>query len=317
MTEPSTGRRNLPVPALFVASGIFSYGGAALAVGLFTIMSPLGVVWWRAALGAVVLILLWRPWKKAWSRKEIAAAVLFGIALVAMNGLFYEAIARIPLGTAVSIEFIGPVAVAVIRGRGMMPRIAALLSLLGILAIGGWGLDLSDPDVRVGFIFIVGAAIAWAAYIVLGSYISSRGPTGPSLAVGVAVATVISLPFLASAAFHVDFTLPVVLMLVGVGIFSTAIPYSIDAIAFGRISATVFALLTALLPATSVLVGAVMLRQVPNAFELAGLVLVSVAVWLAGRVPQGQIPSDSEPLVASESDLEGIDETDSAERDAE
>lgn len=285
-SESTAARRRLPVPALFVSSGIFTYVGAAIAVGLFVLMPPTGVVWWRMALGAVVLLLLWRPWKQAWTPKAVLVAVVFGLVLGAMNALFYEAIARMPMGAAVSVEFIGPVIVAVVRGRGWTPRIAAVLALVGIFMIGGWGVDLSNPTVRTGFFFILGAAVAWACYISLGSYISRRRPTGPSLALGLSAATIIYLPVFFADAFHVDFTGNLVLMLIGVGVLSTALPYSIDAIAFGRISDATFALLTSLLPLTSVIVGAIMLRQIPNAFEISGMILVSVAVWLANRVPR-------------------------------
>lgn len=280
------GRWRLPIPALFVASGVFSYGGAAIAVGLFVMMGPLGVVWWRMALGAVVLLLLWRPWREVWTFRAVLVAVAFGITMGAMNATFYEAIARIPMGTAVSVEFLGPVLVAVIRGHGWIPRVAAALALTGIFSIGGLGLDLSDPSVRTGFFFILAAALSWAGYILLGSFISRRRPTGPSLALGMTAATILYLPLSFSDAFHVDFTWNLALMLVGVGVLSTALPYSIDAIAFGRLNEDTFALLTALLPVTSVAVGAVMLKQIPNAYELVGVVLVSVAVWLASKAPE-------------------------------
>ena len=150
------------MPLLFVGSGIFQYIGAAVAVGLFTLMSPLGVVWWRVALGAVVLALLWRPWRLEWTPRALALAAIFGVSLAVMNGLFYEAIARLPLGTVVAIEFLGPVVVAVIRGKGMLPRIAAALAFAGIILIGGWGTDLGAPQATAGFLFALGAAGSWA-----------------------------------------------------------------------------------------------------------------------------------------------------------
>lgn len=302
IVAPSRFKFRLPVPALFVSSGIFTYGGAAIAVTLFALMSPIGVVWWRMAFGAVVLLLLWRPWKQVWTVRSALVAVVFGLVLGGMNAFFYESIARIPMGTAVSIEFLGPVAVAVFRGRGWAPRIAAVLALAGITLIGGWGLDLTDPTIRSGLILTVGAATCWASYILIGSYISRDRPAGPSLALGLSAATLIYLPFFFRAAFHVHFTGELVLMLLGVAILSTALPYSIDSIAFGRISAPTFALLTALLPVTSVMVGAIMLRQIPNAAELAGMFLVSIAVWLANQAPER--PAD-EQFVESliESDL--------------
>lgn len=277
----------IPAPALFVTAALFQYVGAAIAIGLFAVMAPSGVVWWRIFIGALGMLLLWRPWRYRWSARSLAAAALFGVALGGMNLLFYEAIARIPLGATVSLEFIGPVVVAVFRGRGALSKISAALAFTGVALIGGWGLDLSVPGATTGFLFGLAAGAAWAVYILLGSRIAQSMPPGPSLALGTLVAAGLFLPFVWGSVDLGDGSLLgpglVLLSLVGVGLFSSAIPYSIEAIAFSRLSAAMFALLTALLPATSTFVGAVALGQIPTVGELVGLALVSVAVWLASR----------------------------------
>lgn len=284
----------LPAPALFIVAGLFQYVGAAIATGLFTELTPLAVAWWRIVIGAGAMILIWRPWRQRWSWSSVAVSVVFGLALAGMNLLFYEAIARLPLGVAVSLEFLGPVAVAVFRGRGWLPRVGALIALLGVLLIGGWGLNLTDPQIRAGFYFGLAAGAAWAGYILLGSFVSRSGSPGPSLAVGTSLAAVLLLPLLWSqvsaqtvpAGAGADPWWGLALALLAVGLFSSAIPYSIEAVAFSRLSSATFALLTALLPATSTLVGAVILQQLPSAAELIGLVLISVAVWLASRASE-------------------------------
>ena len=277
----------IPAPALFVTAALFQYVGAAIAIGLFAIMAPSGVVWWRIFIGALSMVLVWRPWRYRWSVRSLLAATLFGVALGGMNLLFYEAIARIPLGATVSLEFIGPVVVAVFRGRGVMSKISAALAFTGVALIGGWGLDLSVPGATVGFAFGLAAGAAWAAYILLGSRIAQSMPPGSSLALGTLVSAALFLPFVWGGVGLGDGSVLapglVLLSLVGVGLFSSAIPYSIEAIAFSRLSAAMFALLTALLPATSTFVGAVALGQIPTVGELVGLALVSVAVWLASR----------------------------------
>ena len=283
----------LPAPALFISAALFQYVGAAIAISLFGVLDPGAVVWWRIIIGGVGMVLLWRPWWVRWTPRSLGASVLFGLALAGTNLLFYEAIARIPLGATVSLEFLGPVAVAVLRGRGREPRIAAGIALVGVVLIGGLGLDLTDATTRTGFFFGLAAGAAWAGYILLGARISQSAPPGPSLAVGMVASGVVFLPFLWSQVVTtpltpsspVVLTWGLVLMLVGVGLFSTTIPYSIEAVAFSRLPAATFALLTALLPATSTLVGAVALRQIPTVAELIGLVLISVAVWLASRAP--------------------------------
>ena len=124
--RPVTDR--IPPQLYIVGSGLIQYVGAALAVIAFASVEPASVAWWRVLTGAVVL-LAWkrprrgeRPWRGGLTRSDLAISALFGIIILTMNSSFYESIARIPLGTAVSIEFIGPVAVAVIRGHGWRPR---------------------------------------------------------------------------------------------------------------------------------------------------------------------------------------------------
>lgn len=245
------------------------------------------------AIGALVLVVLWKPWQTKWTPRKVLLAVVFGLSLATMNILFYEAIARIPLGAAVSIEFVGPVVVAIFRGRGWLTWVAAFLALAGVVLIGGWGLDTSTQSAQIGFLFALAAAAAWAIYIVLGSKISAAGPPGPSLALGLVVASLAYLPILGPGAFGFSFSWWTVLSLVAVGIFSSAIPYSFEAIAFSRLSAAAFALLNALLPATSAVVGALTLGQIPAVASLVGLVLVSVAVWLAGRASNTLTQADS------------------------
>ena len=198
-----------------------------------------------------------------------------------MNSSFYEAIARLPLGTAVSIEFAGPVAVAVLRGRGWAPRVAALLALAGVACIGGLGLDLSQGRVRAGLAWILAAAFAWALYIVLGQRVASTRSGVTNLALGCFFGAVLFAPVLGPGASVALTDSCLFAAVVGVGLLSTVVPYSLEALALTRLPAATFALFTALLPASSAVVGALMLRQVPAPAELAGLVLVSVAVWIA------------------------------------
>ena len=234
----------IPPQLYIVGSGLIQYVGAALAVVAFASVEPASVAWWRVVTGAVVLLAWKRPWRGGLTRSDLAISALFGVIVLTMNSSFYEAIARIPLGTAVSIEFIGPVAVAVIRGRGWRPRVAAVLAFAGVACIGG---------------------------------------LVTNLALGCAWGSLFFAPILGPGAMAATTSWKLIAIVVGVGLLSTAIPYSFEAIAMRRLAASTFALFAAILPAMSALVGAVMLRQIPGVFELIGLVLVSVAVWLASR----------------------------------
>ena len=271
----------IPPQLYIVGSGLIQYVGAALAVVAFASVEPASVAWWRVLTGAVVLLAWKRPWRGGLTRSDLAISALFGIIILTMNSSFYEAIARLPLGTAVSIEFIGPV--AVIRGHGWRPRIAAVLAFAGVACIGGLALDLSVPSVRVGVAWILLAALAWSAYIVVGQKASTTRDGVTNLALGCAWGALIFAPILGPGAMAATASWHLTAIVIGVGLLSTAIPYTFEALAMRRLAASTFALFAAILPATSALVGAVMLRQIPGVFELIGLVLVSVAVWLASR----------------------------------
>ena len=157
----------VPAQILIVASALIQYSGAAVAVFAFSVVEPASVAWWRGFVGGLVLCAWVRPWRGI-DRATLKGALFFSIALVCMNACFYEAISRIPLGAAVSLEFLGPVTVAVVRGRGWAPRIAAFFALAGVCAIGGLGLDLSAPRTLAGVAWILAAGASWATYIVLG-----------------------------------------------------------------------------------------------------------------------------------------------------
>ena len=291
-------RSSLVPPALFVGQGIAQYVGASLAVGLFALMPAPTVAWWRLVVAAVVLLAWRRPWggRVRWRRRELASAALFGVMLASMNILIYLAIARIPMGPAVALEFTGPIVVAAIAGRGVGDRIAIGLAALGVLSIGGVGLDHTAPGVLAGIAFALAAAVTYALYIHLGHALAAdrvraggARPAGPagvdSLAVGMAVGAALYTPIAVPTMAGAWSSAPIAAGVIGVAVLSSVLPYVIDQINFGRLSASAFAILTALLPATSVAVAAIMLHQVPNLFEWIGLILISGAVALAGRAP--------------------------------
>lgn len=273
---------SVPAPFLVIGSGLSSYVGAGFAVSLFALMPSTTVAWWRVTIGAVALLAWRRPWRRSWSVRELAVSAAFGIATATMNVIFYASIDHLPLGTAVSLEFLGPVAVALLTGRGWRPRVAAVLALAGVASISGLGLDLADPRQRVGVLLAIGAGTAWAAYILLGRKVASGGGGVDSLAIASAAGSLVFAPvavWTAAPAFSSPTTF---LAVVGVALLSTVVPYVLDQINLGRLSPATFSLLEALMPATSLAVGVVMLRQLPNVWEVTGLVLVSVAVALAG-----------------------------------
>lgn len=271
----------VPAQALIIIDALFQYVGAAFAVAVFAFMEPASVAWWRVFIGAVILLAWRRPWRLPWTWRDLGASAVFGLFILAMNASFYEAIERLPLGAAVSIEFLGPVSVAVIRGRGWLPRIAAVMAFMGVASISGFGVDISEASIRLGIVWILAAAAAWAGYILVGQAIASKRSGVTNLSMSLGFGALFMAPFLAPEGAVAVTSWPLFAALLLVGLLSTVIPFTLEAVAMSRLSAATYALLTALMPATSTVVGALMLRQLPSGGELLGLVLISAAVWIA------------------------------------
>jgi inner membrane transporter RhtA len=268
----------LPPPVLFALGGTSLYLGAAIGVGLFDVVDPAGVAWLRT-LGAAVVLLAWRrPGAAAFRGRRLLLAAVFGVVTAGMNVAFYEAIDRIPLGTAVAVEFLGPVAVAAVGSRSRRDVGALALVVAGVLLIADVQLGASPA----GLAFVLAAAALWAGYIVLGKRVSDGGSGLDDLGVGLAVATVVLAPLVLTTG--AVWGSPRLLVLgIGVGVLSSVVPYALDQVVLRRVGRARFALLLALLPATAVIVGLVVLRQVPSLPEVVGIVLVVAAIALTGR----------------------------------
>lgn len=277
----------LPAPLLFVIGGVSMYLGAAAAVWLFDVLSPSAVVWLRQ-LGAAAVLLAWRrPGRAAWRGKVFWLAALFGMVTAVMNVAFYESLARLPLGTAVALEFVGPVLVAALGSRSVRDFGALLLVVSGVVLIA----DVRWAGSALGVLFALSAAALWVGYIVVGTKVARVGLGVDGLAVGLAVATVALSP-LALGTGPV-WTSPHLLVLgVGVGVLSTVVPYALDQVVLRRTGQARFALLLALLPVTATAIGLVVLRQVPTLPEALGI--LAVVLGLTMRTREGA--SSPEPL---------------------
>lgn len=267
-----------PAPLLFVIGGLSMYFGAAVAVWLFDELSPAAVVWLRQ-FGASVVLLAWRrPGRAAWRGKVFWLAALFGMVTAAMNLAFYASIDRLPLGTAVALEFVGPVLVAAFGSRSVRDVLALLLVVSGVALIA----DVRWAGSMLGVLFALSAAVLWAGYIVLGKRVASAGLGVDGLAVGFCVATVVLSP-LALGTGPV-WTSPRLLVLgIGVAVLATVIPYALDQVVLRRMGQSRFALLLALLPVTATAVGFVVLRQVPTALEAVGIFAVVAGLSIRTR----------------------------------
>jgi inner membrane transporter RhtA len=283
-------RYRAPAPALFVIGAVSMYAGAALAVGLFSVLAPAAVAVLRM-LGAAAVLLAWRrPGAEAWRGGRVLRAAAFGLATAGMNIAFYEAIARLPLGTAVAVEFCGPVAVAAVASRRPRDIAAVVMAAVGVALIA----DVRWSGAPSGVLWALAAAALWAAYIVLGKRVAGAGNGLDDMAVGFAAAAIVLTPVLLirGATGIAALADPlVVLLAVGVGVLSSVVPYVLDQIVLRRVGQARFAVLLALLPATATVVGLVGLSQVPSPLEAVGIAAVVAAVALRSR--DGDAP---EPL---------------------
>lgn len=256
------------------------YGGAALAVLLFDQLSPASVAWLRMLVAALFLLLWRRPARSAWRGGRLVLAGCFGLVTGLMNLAFYEAIARLPLGTAVAVEFCGPVVVAALGSRSRRDVAALLLATAGVLLIA----DVQLAGSPVGFALALLAAAMWAAYIVLGKRVAGAGRGLDDMAVGFTVAAVLLCP-LAWGTGPVWGSPTLLGLVAAVGVLSTVLPYTLDQLVLRRVGRTRFALLLALLPATATVVGLLVLGQVPRPSEAMGILAVVAAVALRSWSP--------------------------------
>lgn len=265
--------------ALVVAGATSMYVGAALATILFEYLEPAVVAWMRIVGAAAVLLIFRRPDRFFWRGRRALLAGTLGVFAALMNISFYEALARLPLGTAVAIEFVGPVLVAAWGSRSARDLTALASATIGVVLIA----DVHLTGSPAGLAFAMGAAICWACYIVLGKKAASTGSGLDNLAVGLSIAAVATAPlallFEPASAPQAP-TLYLLTLGIGLGVASNAIPYSLDQIVLSRVSQSHFALLLALLPLTAVVVGFLALGQVPKFAEAVGIGVVILAVLL-------------------------------------
>ncbi len=265
----------------FVVGAVSQYVGAAIGVFLFQTTDPAAVAWLRCAAAAMVLVAWRRPWLLRWTRRSAAVAAGFGVVTVGMNVAFFESIARIPLGTAVAIEFIGPVVVATLGSRRLRDVLAVVLVAAGVALLAG--VQAGGELLGIGFALL--AAALWAGYILLGKRVADAGDGIDSLAVGMAAAAVLLAAPLLLGQLVADasvFAAPRTWLFgVAVGVLSSVVPYALDQVVLKRVGRARFALLLALLPATAAVVGAALLAQRPTGPEIAGIALVMAALVMS------------------------------------
>ncbi len=274
MTRDVRAQLRHPPAAALVAAGAFSVQfGAAVAIRLFDQVGPAGAATIRLGVAAVLLVGWARPRLRTIRRGDLGVAVSFGLVLAAMNLLFYEAIARIPLGVAVTIEFSGPLALALIGSRRWLDLLWAALAGTGVALFTSGGGHL-DP-VGIGFAFLAGAA--WIGYILLSQQTGRRFDAHSGLSIAMAAGALAILPIGLVAAGTTLFHPHVLLVGAAVALLSSVVPYSLELVALRQVTPRAFGVLLSMDPAVAAIAGVVVLGQHLTTRELIALLLVSAA----------------------------------------
>jgi inner membrane transporter RhtA len=269
---------SLPPELFFLVSAVFHYLGPSFAVLLFAYVDVLGVAWLRIASAAVIFALWRKPWRRInWADRSWLKAVLaWGVVLGIMNCTFYLAIARLPLGTVAAIEFLPVIVLAALGSRTRRNVAALVLAVVGVFLLTDVVIS-GDP---LGVIFAFANAALFAAYIAIGHRVAEKGASSgiDALATAMIISAVVVTP-IAGASAVPALAAPLALLAgIGVGVSSSVIPYITDQLAMARIKRSTYAVMVSILPATAVIIGAIVLQQIPNLIEIAGVCLVVAAV---------------------------------------
>jgi inner membrane transporter RhtA len=280
--------------SMAVASMLCVQLGLAASVGLIDDVGASGAAWLRLFWAAILLLVIVRPRLRDYSREALWAGTALGVATGGVTLLFMAAVARLPLGTASALEFLGPLGIAAVRSRGA-GRAWAMLAAVGVVCLTQPWTGDADP---VGVAFALSAAVCWAAYILLtqrvGDAVSGLGGLAISMPVAALVATVVAGP-------EVVGHLTPGLLVVGLGlaILLPVVPFALELLALRRLTTGAFGTLMALEPAFALIIGFLALSQVPNGLAVAGIVLVvaaGIGAERSGARTEVDAPAHVEPL---------------------
>ncbi len=278
----------VPAPGLVIVGIASVQVGAAFATKLFADLGPAGTVLLRVLFAAIVLWAIWRPRIRDHAPRELRLAALFGLALALMNLTFYEALDRINLGVAVTLEFVGPLAVALVGSKSRLDVLWALLAALGVALLGGFGaVNLA------GAVLALTAGGFWAAYILLNARVGRAFSGGDGLAIAMAIGTLPLIPIgIASAGSNL---LHPGVLAVGfaVAMLSSVVPYSLELEALRRIKPQLFGVLMSVEPAMAALAGLIVIGQSLSALEVIAIALVVTASAGATLGSRGPAPVDA------------------------
>lgn len=273
----------LPILVILIAM-ISIQSGASLAKSLFPLVDAPGVTALRLALGTLILVVIFKPWRLRFAPEQRLPLLLYGLSLGAMNYLFYLSIQRIPLGVAVALEFTGPLAVALFGSRRPLDFVWVALAVLGLWFLLPLGQSVAQID-PVGALLALGAGACWAVYILTGQRAGEEhGPA--TVAMGSLIAAVVFVPMGMIQASDTLFQWGLLLPGLGIAILSTALPYSLEMVALTRMPSKTFGTLMSMEPALAALSGMVFLGEtltVTQTLALGAIILASMGSTLTMR----------------------------------
>jgi inner membrane transporter RhtA len=288
--ERPGGLDRVPAPVLVVAAIASVQTGSAVARTVFDEAGALGITLMRLAFSGLLLIAVLRPRPWRWSRSANLAALVFGLTMAAMNLSFYQALRTVPLGVAVTVEFLGPLTLALVQTRRARDLAWVALAGTGVALLGLRG----GGDVALsGLAFAALAGGFWACYILASARVGQLLPGSAGLAAALGVAAVLALPFGASGVVGVLDQPGVLAIGLVVAVLSSLVPYGFELAALRRIPTRVFGVLMSMEPAAAALAGLIVLGQSLDAREATALVLVSLA---SAGVTIGRTDTDPPPV---------------------
>jgi inner membrane transporter RhtA len=276
------GRGTLGGVGLVLIGTVSVQFGSACAALLFPRAGALGTVALRITIAALLLLVVTRPRLRGYARSDWAVVCGFGLALGGMNILFYQAIDRVPLGAAVTIEVLGPLLLSVVASRRATSLLWAGLALAGVYLLGRGGFGQLDA---AGVAFALGAGVMWAAYIVLNARAGARFPRLDGLTIAMSVAALVSLPLGVGASGGALLEPAALGLGLAIAVMSSGVPYALELLALRRLPAATFAVLTSLAPAVAAAAGYLVLDQGLSLPQCAAIAMVVVAS--AGAVRTG------------------------------
>ncbi|EKY3120141.1 threonine/homoserine exporter RhtA [Cronobacter turicensis] len=264
----------LPVVVLIVAMASIQ-SGASLAKSLFPVVGAPGVTALRLALGTLILAVVFKPWRLRFTRSQRMPLLVYGLALGAMNYLFYLSIRTVPLGIAVALEFTGPLAVALFGSRRPVDFLWVALAVLGLWFLLPLGQDVTHVD-PLGAACALGAGVCWAIYIIAGQKAGAEhGPA--TVAIGSLIAAIVFVPIGAVAAGEALWHWSVLPVGLGIAILSTALPYSLEMTALTRLPTRTFGTLMSMEPALAAFTGMIFLGETLTLVQWLALLSIIIA----------------------------------------